>query len=168
MSGLSAHLFTLSMLGALGTLGLVSSTPPAVRATSPRPSAAPGFVEAALPGRSTELVVGTATFYGSAFHGQVMANGRVFDMYNPFIAASNRWPLGTVLRVRRLPGCPWDSTLTDDELSLYRAQAITVVVSDRGAFTHELDLSYAAFARLGRPDEGRLLVSIEVLSGEFD
>lgn len=109
------------------------------------------------------LHVGTATFYAGDFQGQTMADGRTFDMNDPTIAASNTWPLGTRLRLRRAPNSPWDATLSRQERAQYQRQAIVVTVSDHGDFDHALDLSRAAFARLGRTDEGVIHVLIEPL-----
>lgn len=106
------------------------------------------------------LVSGTATFYADAYHGQQMANGRTFDMNDPAVAASNDWPLGTRLIVRRAPGSPWESALTDEERADYFNREVEVTVQDRGAFAHELDLSLGAFRLLGRPDEGVIRVQI--------
>jgi hypothetical protein len=106
---------------------------------------------------------GWATFYADAFQGRPMADGRTFDLHDPHIAASNRWPLGTRLRIRRLPGGPWQSALSQAELQSYLSRTVVVTVEDRGAFSHALDLSAAAFAELGRPEEGVIPVSIEPL-----
>lgn len=112
------------------------------------------------------LAVGTATYYGDDFQGQTMADGRRFDMNDPTVAASNLWPLGTRLRLRRAPSSPWDATLSLQERGRYASRAIVVTVSDHGEFDHALDLSRAAFAELGRPDEGVISVLIEPLDGE--
>ena len=71
-----------------------------------------------------------------------MANGAHFDPNDPTIAAANRWPLGTWLRVCHLERC------------------IDVQVRDRGAFSHALDLSYAAFSLLAPPSAGVITVTI--------
>jgi len=104
---------------------------------------------------------GIATFYADDFNGRPMADGAAFDMDDPTTTAANAWPLGTRLRLRRLPGSPWDATLTPAERTRFFNRSIEVVVRDRGAFTHALDLSRAAFAQLGRPDEGVIHISIE-------
>lgn len=171
MRGPIDHILAIALLGTLGIVSLTRAPAPTTAAPLPAHDApdVPGSATSAPaktpPGnrRAATLVRGEATFYADDFHGQTMANGRRFDMYDPTITASNRWPLGTVLRVRRLPGCPWYATLSDEERETYRTRAITVTVSDRGNFSHELDLSLAAFAQIGRVDEGRLLVSIEVI-----
>ena len=103
---------------------------------------------------------GVATFYGIAYHGQIMANGERYDMYDQSTAASNRYPLGTRLAIRRAPGSPWEATLSDAERGRYYAREIVVTIKDRGEFTHELDLSQGAFAQLGRLDEGVINVTI--------
>lgn len=107
---------------------------------------------------------GIATFYGAGFQGQPMADGILFDMNNVHVAASNTWPLGTMLRVERVPGSPWDATLSADERETYFQRSIVVKVEDHGAFHHALDLSQAAFAQLGRTDEGVIHVRIETLN----
>ena len=111
----------------------------------------------------SRTVAGVATYYADDFHGLPMADGRMFDMHDPAITASNRWPLGTRLRVRRVSGGPWDAALTPAERSAFYDRSIIVTVQDRGAFDHELDQSLAAFSALGRPAEGRINVSIEPL-----
>lgn len=90
---------------------------------------------------------GWATWYGADFHGQRMANGQIFDMYDPTIAAANQLPLGTWLRVE----------------NPQNGHSILVQVRDRGLFAHALDLSYAAFSRLAPPSRGRLWVRYEVV-----
>ncbi|MBI2862235.1 MAG: hypothetical protein HYX89_05400 [Chloroflexi bacterium] len=97
-----------------------------------------------------EVLEGKATWYGAAFQGRRMSNGEPFDMYDPTIAAVNRFPLGTMLRV------------TDRQ----SGNSVEVVVKDRGAFIapYLVDLSYAAFAQLAPPSRGVLNVTVEVLS----
>lgn len=89
--------------------------------------------------------MGLATWYGivDGFGPEDrMANGAYFDPYDPTTTAANRWPLGTWLRVCHLDRC------------------IDVQVRDRGAFSHALDLSYAAFSMLASPSTGVITVSI--------
>lgn len=113
---------------------------------------------------STPAIEGWATFYADAFQGLPMANGNIFDMRDPAITASNTWPLGTVLEVRRVEGGPWDETLTPAERAAYFGERLIVRVTDRGDFTHPLDLSAAAFARLGRPAEGVIRVAVRAIT----
>jgi rare lipoprotein A (peptidoglycan hydrolase) len=90
-------------------------------------------------------VTGLATWYGGpdGFGPEdIMADGSHFNPNDPTIAAANRWPLGTRLRVCYLDRC------------------IVVQVRDRGAFTHAIDLSHAAFALLAPPSTGVITVTI--------
>jgi len=93
--------------------------------------------------------MGLATWYGGADgYGpeDIMADGSYFNPSDPTIAAANRWPLGTWLRVCYLDRC------------------IEVQVRDRGAFSHALDLSYAAFSQLAPPGAGVITVTISRVS----
>ena len=92
---------------------------------------------------------GVATWYGEFFHGNVMANGQVYDMYDPTTAASNIFPFDTRLRVTRLDN----------------GKSIIVRVTDRGAFRDPIlvDLSWAAFGELGLPAEGVIKISVRAV-----
>jgi rare lipoprotein A (peptidoglycan hydrolase) len=92
--------------------------------------------------------LGQATYYHPSLVNQPMANGRPYDPANPSLAASNRYRLGTVLRVTRVD----------------RPEVIVVEVADRGSDGVELDLSEAAFARLAALSEGNIVVCIERLT----
>lgn len=118
---------------------------------------------ATAPDTFTITTLGIATYYANDFDGRIMANGATFHMDDPTIAASNAWPLGTRLLVKRIPGGPWDQMLSPAERDTYFSRSVTVTVSDRGAFTHALDLSRGAFALLGRPEEGVIRVAIQPL-----
>jgi rare lipoprotein A (peptidoglycan hydrolase) len=99
----------------------------------------------AASGPSAAEVTGLATWYGGVDgYGpeDTMANGARFDPNDPTTVAANRWPLGTWLRVCYLNRC------------------IDVQVRDRGAFSHALDLSYAAFSQLAPPSTGVITVTI--------
>jgi hypothetical protein len=156
----------LLVLGVFGVLGCAAFHPqfsplgPAVPAAA---AVARGGVTA--PASPWQHVEGFATFYAGDFQGRIMAGGGVFDMNDAGTTASNRWPLGTMLRVRRVAGGPWDATLSMEQRSRYFGASILVTVRDRGAFTHELDLSRAAFALLGRTDEGVIRVAVEPVDG---
>lgn len=148
----AAGLIVLVLLGAGALLGAAAQRLPAGR-----PVAAAGL--SALPAKGE--VTGLATFYADAFEGQIMADGHPFEMDDPTITAANNWPLGTRLLIRRAPGSPWDASLTPDQRKRYFGTTIVVTVRDRGHFTHALDLSRAAFAELGRPDEGVIRLYIQ-------
>src|SRR5690348_12202220 len=96
---------------------------------------------------------GAASWYGEAHRGRLMANGRRFDP-NKLTAASWFYPLGTKLRVfLNSNGKPSHSVL--------------VTITDRGPARELvrngriLDLSHAAFKRLGDPDAGLIPVLVQ-------
>lgn len=82
---------------------------------------------------------GTASYYGSKFHGRLTSNKEVYDMY-AFSAAHKTLPLPSFALV----------TNTDN------GQSVVVRVNDRGPF-HDgrvIDLSYAAAVKLGITGKG--------------
>lgn len=94
---------------------------------------------------------GTASWYGEKFHGYATSNGEIYDMYK-MSAAHRSLPLPTFARVT----------------SLDNGQSVIVRVNDRGPFhsDREIDLSYAAAARLGFLDEGTGPVKVEAIDPE--
>ena len=101
-------------------------------------------VQGAVHPRPTPTV-GIATWYGgSLFNGKPTASGQPFNPWE-MTAASNNYPLGTILEVE------------------YRA-TITVTITDRGNFDHLLDLSQGAFhALVGSNDPGVIPVIVRPL-----
>ncbi|MCY4436479.1 MAG: septal ring lytic transglycosylase RlpA family protein [Chloroflexi bacterium] len=96
------------------------------------------------------LEYGNATYYHPSLHGNTMANGEPYSRFDPIIAASPFFSLGTVVRVTRL------ST----------GAAIVVIVKDRAPSPGFMwiDLSEAAFIQLAPFVTGRFDVQLEVLS----
>lgn len=92
---------------------------------------------------------GTASWYGTKFHGRRTANGEVYDM-NAMTAAHKTLPIPCYVRVRNTKN----------------NKTIVVRVNDRGPFhgNRLIDLSYAAAVRLGFSDQGTAPVEIEVLT----
>ncbi|MGO1533350.1 MAG: septal ring lytic transglycosylase RlpA family protein [Halomonas sp.] len=92
---------------------------------------------------------GTASWYGEKFHGYATSNGEIYDMYK-MSAAHRSLPLPTFARVT----------------SLDSGQSVIVRVNDRGPFhsDREIDLSYAAAARLGFLDHGTGSVKVEAIN----
>ena len=93
---------------------------------------------------------GEASFYSDRLAGHKTASG---ERYRPLAltAAHRTLPLGTVLRVTRSDG----------------KRTVIVRINDRGPFGSErriLDLSRAAFERLGRLRAGVLEVRAEVVA----
>ena len=97
---------------------------------------------------SAYKVSGKSTWYGSDYHGRIMANGQVYDMSDPTTVASNMYPFGTKLKVSNVKA----------------GASIIVLVKDTGAFRYPIvtDLSQAAFAKLANPAEGTINVLVEV------
>lgn len=118
-----------------------------MRIAGARWNPAGGIVE---PDRAARLVQGEITYYHPSLAGGVMfcpPHNR-YDPSDPNIAAAVSWPCGTRLRIWR------------DE------RFVDVIVQDTGLLGHNhVDLSEAAFQRLGILAEGRVSVLIEVLAG---
>ena len=98
----------------------------------------------------TRVEYGNATYYHPSLHGGTMANGEPYSRFDPIIAASPFFPLGTVVRLTRL------ST----------GAVIVVTVKDRAPSPGFMwiDLSEAAFIQLAPFVTGRFEVRLEVLS----
>lgn len=91
---------------------------------------------------------GTASWYGKKFHGYATSNGEIYDMYK-MSAAHRSLPLPSYARV----------TNRDN------GRSVILRVNDRGPFhsEREIDLSYAAAARLGILDAGTGRVRVEAI-----
>ncbi|WP_280548608.1 MULTISPECIES: septal ring lytic transglycosylase RlpA family protein [unclassified Halomonas] len=94
---------------------------------------------------------GRASWYGEKFHGYATSNGEIYDMYK-MSAAHRSLPLPSFVRVT----------------SLNNARSVIVRVNDRGPFhsDREIDLSYAAAARLGILEQGTGRVKVEAIDVE--
>lgn len=102
-----------------------------------------------------QVMTGVASYYGPNFHGQLTANGEVFDMYG-VTAAHKTLPFNTVVRV----------TNTENGKSLL------VRINDRGPYVdgRMLDLSYGAAKKLGLIGSGTARVQmkiVEIGDGEY-
>ena len=93
------------------------------------------------------LQTGIASWYGKPFHGQLTANGEIYDM-NSLTAAHKTLPMPTYARVTNLEN----------------ARVITVRINDRGPFVHGriIDLSRRAAQLLGFEEQGVARVRVEV------
>src|SRR5690606_5559131 len=92
--------------------------------------------------------VGTASWYGTKFHGQATANGEAYDLYG-MTAAHKTLPLPSYVRVTNL----------DNGVS------VVVRVNDRGPFYSDriIDLSFAAAKKLGYAEKGTARGKVEGL-----
>lgn len=91
-------------------------------------------------------VTGTASWYGTKFHGRDTANGETFDLYG-MTAAHKTLPLPSYVKVTNL----------ENGLS------VTLRVNDRGPFYSDriIDLSFAAAKKLGYAEKGVARVTVE-------
>lgn len=89
---------------------------------------------------------GTASWYGTKFHGQNTANGEVYDLYG-MSAAHKTLPLPSYVRVTNLDN----------------HKSVILRVNDRGPFYSDriIDLSYAAAKKLGYAEIGTARVKVE-------
>ncbi|MEO8034029.1 MAG: septal ring lytic transglycosylase RlpA family protein [Acidobacteriota bacterium] len=102
----------------------------------------------APPSKATELLHGTASWYGQEFAGRTTANGEIFD---PMLmtAAHRTLPFGTILDVKNPKS----------------GQTVRVRINDRGPFVGNrlIDLSYAAAQQIGLIDPGSGDVDLDII-----
>lgn len=96
-------------------------------------------------------VVGTASWYGTKFHGQATANGEQYDLYG-MTAAHKTLPLPSYVRVTNLDN----------------GRSVVLRVNDRGPFYSDrvIDLSFAAAKKLGYAERGTARVKVEGIDPE--
>ncbi|MEH6358541.1 MAG: septal ring lytic transglycosylase RlpA family protein [Pseudomonadales bacterium] len=101
-----------------------------------------------LPNSVGYTATGTASWYGSKFHGHLTSNGETYNMYS-MTAAHKSLPIPTYLKVT----------------NLNNGRHVIVRVNDRGPFhgNRLLDLSYAAATKLGYQKQGTAPVRIEAI-----
>lgn len=92
---------------------------------------------------------GVASYYGDGFHGNLTANGEIFDMY-ALTCAHLTLPFDTVVRV----------------INLDNDREVTVRVNDRGPYVggRIIDLSTGAAEELGMLEAGIANVLLMVLN----
>ncbi|MFG0380922.1 septal ring lytic transglycosylase RlpA family protein [Pseudomonas sp. zbq_18] len=90
--------------------------------------------------------IGTASWYGTKFHGQATANGEAYDLYG-MTAAHKTLPLPSYVRVTNLEN----------------GKSVILRVNDRGPFYSDriIDLSFAAAKKLGYAESGTARVKVE-------
>ena len=89
------------------------------------------------------------SWYGPKYHGRTMANGEIFNMYDPTVCAHKWLPFGTRVRLTRID----------------TGASIEVMVQDRGPYVanRHFDLSYSAAQKLDMVEEGVVLCKVEIL-----
>jgi len=92
---------------------------------------------------------GTASWYGSCFHGRTTANGETYNMY-ALTAAHKELPFGTIVRVTHLEN----------------GSSVVVRINDRGPFVKGriIDLSLRAAEEIGMKSQGIAKVKVEIIS----
>jgi rare lipoprotein A len=98
--------------------------------------------------RSKPYQVGTASWYGSYFHGKETASGEAFNMYD-LTAAHPTLPLGTYVKVT----------------NLRNGRTLVVRVNDRGPVVEGriIDLSYEAARELDLKKQGIQRVRLDLV-----
>jgi rare lipoprotein A (peptidoglycan hydrolase) len=100
----------------------------------------------ALP-ETPQIVSGKASFYSKAFHGRKTASGERYA-HHVISAASNRFPMGSLVAVRRV----------------LSARCVVVRINDRmGHRSRVIDLSREAAVRLGMIEAGVTEVQVVLL-----
>lgn len=101
-----------------------------------------------LPRSAGYVERGTASWYGTKFHGRLTSTREPYDMYQ-FSAAHKTLPLPSYARVTRLD----------------TGKSVVVRINDRGPFVGDrlIDLSYAAAVKLGIHLTGTAPVEVRVL-----
>ncbi|HLE36961.1 MAG TPA: septal ring lytic transglycosylase RlpA family protein [Candidatus Acidoferrales bacterium] len=91
---------------------------------------------------------GTASWYGSNFHGRKTSNGEIYDMNAP-TAAHQTLPFGSLVRL----------------VDLKSGKSQIVRINDRGPFVEgrELDVSARTAVRLGMQERGVARLRLELL-----
>ncbi len=91
---------------------------------------------------------GTASWYGSRFHGRCTANGETYDMF-AYTAAHPTLPFGSLVRL----------------VNPRTGRSQLVRINDRGPYVddREIDVSYGVARRLGMIEKGLARLRIELL-----
>ncbi len=102
-----------------------------------------------LPSRAGYVERGTASWYGTKFHGKLTSNREPYDMYS-FTAAHKTLPIPTYARVTNLAN----------------QKSIVVRINDRGPFVGDriIDLSYVAALKLGMQHQGTAQVEVATIT----
>ena len=102
-----------------------------------------------LTSRAGYVERGTASWYGTKFHGKLTSNREPYDMYS-FTAAHKTLPIPTYARVTNLAN----------------QKSIIVRINDRGPFVGDriIDLSYVAALKLGMQQQGTALVEVATIT----
>lgn len=100
-------------------------------------------------GKSSNIIVGKASWYGKKFVGRKTASGERLTEHL-LTAAHKKLPLGTIIKV----------------VNTANNQSVIVKINDRGPYVGKriLDLSPAAAKKIGMTDAGVVTVSMIIIS----
>lgn len=128
-----------------GILDAVPRHEPVTRAGNKSPYEILGKTYRVLPSARGYREVGTASWYGTKFHGRKTANGEPYSMYE-MTAAHTSLPIPSYVRVTNLAN----------------GRSVIVRINDRGPFHggRVIDLSYAAAKKLGYAGQGTARVEV--------
>jgi rare lipoprotein A len=113
-----------------------------------------GLSEPIFAQETGDIQKGSATWYGSRYHGRKTTSGEVYNK-NQMTAAHPKLPFGTKVKVTHAGN----------------SKAVVVRINDRGPFGkkgHIIDLSEAAAKKIGLHQSGYAQVEVEVLDGRED
>lgn len=121
---------------------------PVTKAGNKSPYTVLGKTYHVMPSAKAYRARGTASWYGSKFHGRKTSNGETYNLYG-MSAAHKTLPIPCYVRVT----------------NLNNGLSAVVRVNDRGPFHDDrlIDLSYAAAVKLGFHAQGTAPVEIEVI-----
>jgi|SRR5436190_7161345 len=137
--GLAIVLSVVSLGAAQRPISSASTTRPNV----PKPAESRRKAESSKP-----YQVGTASWYGSYFHGRATASGEPYNMYD-LTAAHRRLPLGSLVRVT----------------NLRNGRAVVVRINDRGPYVAPriIDVSYSVARILEFKSQGLQRVRLDLV-----
>lgn len=136
------------VIGPDDVLDAVPRADPILSAGNKSPYSVNGITYEVMQSAAAYRERGTASWYGTKFHGYKTSNGEVYDLYRA-TAAHKTLPIPSYAKVT----------------NLRNGRSVVVRVNDRGPFHPDrvIDLSYGAAVKLGFMAEGTTQVEVEVL-----
>ena len=133
----------------LSVVSLGAAQRPISSESGTRPSVPkPGIASRKKTESPTPYQIGTASWYGSYFHGRATASGEPYNMYD-LTAAHRKLPLGSLVRVT----------------NLRNGRAVVVRINDRGPYVAPriIDVSYSVARILEFKAQGLQRVRLDVI-----
>ena len=132
----------------LSVVSLGAAQRPISSASGSRPNVPKPGVQSRKKTGPKPYQVGTASWYGSYFHGRATASGEPYNMYD-LTAAHRRLPLGSLVRVT----------------NLRNGRAVVVRINDRGPYVAPriIDVSYSVARILEFKSQGLQRVRLDLV-----